>query len=297
MLDRLNSERDKVEASETENRDLRKKFYVMKEEFEEMQRKMSIFDANSPVDAAEIEEALVLIRQRNGEVVGGGTSTTTLDFLQKVDDDKNEALEQRLVRSEAELADAVNELEKTRNLLIIQHKINKDYQKELEVTQGRLESSNVDFQMRAVEYARLLDLRATKIKKLETQLKDIAYGTQRHSIVSSSGGEGDGSAAVAAADDYASVDLRRGQNVFEIRLFKVTLNEIATSQLGDPRPSVFCTWEFFEHPIQTTPVLKGPEAMFDSASRYVVTVDDFFLQFLQRETTLFELHQVWWSQS
>ena len=84
VLDRLNAERDKVESSETENRDLRKKFYVLKEESEEMRRKMSIFDAdaNSPVDAAEIEEALVLIRQRKE----GATESTTLslDFLQKV---------------------------------------------------------------------------------------------------------------------------------------------------------------------------------------------------------------------
>ena len=89
------------------------------------------------------------------------------------------------------------------------------------------------------------------------------------------------------------MDLRRGQNVFEIRVFKVTLSEAATSQLGDPRPNVFVTWEFFEHPIQTTPVMRAaPDAVFDAASRYIVTVDDFLLQFLQKETTLFELHQV-----
>ena len=93
--------------------------------------------------------------------------------------------------------------------------------------------------------------------------------------------------------DESAVDLRRGQNVFEIRVFKVTLSEAATSQLGDPRPNVFVTWEFFEHPIQTTPVMRAaPDAVFDAASRYIVTVDDFLLQFLQKETTLFELHQV-----
>ena len=67
VLDRLNAERDKVESAEAENRELRKKFYVMKEEFEEMQRKVSIFDANSIVDAKEMEEALLLIRQRKGQ--------------------------------------------------------------------------------------------------------------------------------------------------------------------------------------------------------------------------------------
>ena len=127
VLDRLNEERDKLESAENENRDLRKKFYALKEEYEEMQRKMSIFDANSVVDAAEIEEALVLVRQRK-EGADGGLGGASLDFLQKVEDDKSEVLEQRVVRAEAELADAVNELEKTRNLLIIQHKINKGTQ-------------------------------------------------------------------------------------------------------------------------------------------------------------------------
>ena len=32
---------------------------------------------------------------------------------------------------QAEHADTINELEKTRNMLIIQHKINKDYQNEV----------------------------------------------------------------------------------------------------------------------------------------------------------------------
>ena len=39
---------------------------------------------------------------------------------------------ERLVRElQAEHADTINELDKTRNMLVIQHKINKDYQTEV----------------------------------------------------------------------------------------------------------------------------------------------------------------------
>ena len=72
-----------MEAAETENRDLRKRFYVLKEELEELQQKMSFFDAHSAVDAAEIEEALLLVRKRKE---AGEASQPTLDFLQKVGD-------------------------------------------------------------------------------------------------------------------------------------------------------------------------------------------------------------------
>ena len=168
-------------------------------------------------------------------------------------------------------------------------KINQDYRKELEATQNRLDAANLDFQTRAGDYARLLDLRATKINQLETRLKDIAYGTTRHSIPPTT--DDDGVGGVLDVDGGGVVDLRRGQNIFEIRVFRASLSEAALSLLSDPRPSIFVTFEFFEHPIQSTAVLKGPEATFDEAARFVVVVDDFFLHFLQRETTLFELHQ------
>ena len=41
----------------------------------------------------------------------------------QVEEDTKEALERRVVEAESTLAGAANELEKTRNLLIIQHKV------------------------------------------------------------------------------------------------------------------------------------------------------------------------------
>lgn len=56
--------------------------------------------------------------QKNGE----------LGFLEKVEEEVQIEAERSLKELQATYAETVQELEKTRNMLIIQHKINKDYQ-------------------------------------------------------------------------------------------------------------------------------------------------------------------------
>lgn len=51
-----------------------------------------------------------------------------LSFLEKVEDEIHKDLERSMRELQATHAETVQELEKTRNMLIVQHKINKDYQ-------------------------------------------------------------------------------------------------------------------------------------------------------------------------
>lgn len=51
-----------------------------------------------------------------------------LGFLEKVEEEVHIDAERSLKELQATYAETVQELEKTRNMLIIQHKINKDYQ-------------------------------------------------------------------------------------------------------------------------------------------------------------------------
>jgi protein fantom len=69
------------------------------------------------------------------------------------------------------------------------------------------------------------------------------------------------------------------------------LSEEAIRILSETDPSTFCTIEFFEHELQTTPIVKGRKADYNFTSQYIVKVDDFFLHYLQKETTTIELHQ------
>lgn len=52
----------------------------------------------------------------------------TLLFLEKEDDNTHKDLERSMRELQLTHAETVQELEKTRNMLIVQHKINKDYQ-------------------------------------------------------------------------------------------------------------------------------------------------------------------------
>lgn len=70
------------------------------------------------------------------------------------------------------------------------------------------------------------------------------------------------------------------------------MSEEAIRMMNEPDPSTFCTVEFYEHELQTTPVRKGaPRVDYDFTSQYVIRVDDFFLHYLQKETATIELHQ------
>ena len=53
-------------------------------------------------------------------------------------------------------------------------------------------------------------------------------------------------------------------------------------EINDEEPHLFATWEFFEHEVQSTPVMKGPRPDFEFTSQYIVKVDDFFLHYLQK---------------
>ncbi|VEL36982.1 unnamed protein product [Protopolystoma xenopodis] len=87
-------------------------------------------------------------------------------------------LTKRLHAAEVELKETIEELEKTRRLLTVQYRINRDYQGEVTRLSDRLAEVQAAMDGRLSEYARLLDIRAERIRRLEAKLHDIAYGTR-----------------------------------------------------------------------------------------------------------------------
>ena len=80
--------------------------------------------------------------------------------------------------------------------------------------------------------------------------------------------------------------------MFCLIVTKVTLSEEGLRALGEQGdPATFCTVEFFEHELQTTPKVSGARPEFNFTAQYVVRADDFFLHYLQKETTTVELHR------
>ena len=69
-----------------------------------------------------------------------------------------------MVNLEAQLAETIGELDKSRHLLITQVKINNDYKKEVLLIQTKMEENKAEYDSKMLEYAQLLDLRSARVK-------------------------------------------------------------------------------------------------------------------------------------
>nr|XP_014349588.1 PREDICTED: X-linked retinitis pigmentosa GTPase regulator-interacting protein 1 [Latimeria chalumnae] len=188
-------------------------------------------------------------------------------------------------------AETVLELEKTRDMLILQHKINKDYQEELDVIMKRTEEEKMEQEKRNQQSAHLLDLRAARIQKLEAQLRDIAYGT-RNFRTKADAQLGEVQALPSEVDLDEPTSLRHGENLFELHVQGVYFTPAALRAIADHHPATFCTYAFYDFETHATPVVRGDAPVYDFTSQYAVTMDDPFLQYLQRGSMRLEVHLV-----
>ncbi|XP_048211545.1 protein fantom isoform X1 [Perognathus longimembris pacificus] len=281
VLDRLKTERDQNERLIQENRDLQLRYLEQKQQLDELKNRMKFFNQGSDINADELSEALLLIKaqkeQKNGD----------LSFLEKVDGKINKDLERSMRELQATHAETVQELEKTRNMLIMQHKINKDYQMEVEAVTLKMENLQQDYELKVEQYVHLLDIRAARIQKLEAQLKDIAYGTKQYKFKPEIMPDD-------SVDEFdETIHLERGENLFEIHINKVTFSPEVLLASGDEEPVTFCTYAFYDFELQTTPIVRGLHPQYNFTSQYLVHVNDLFLQYIQKNTITLEIHKAY----
>ncbi|XP_059569771.1 protein fantom isoform X1 [Alligator mississippiensis] len=139
ILDRIKVERDQNEKLTQENKEIHLRYLEHKEHLDELKNRMKFFTKENDIDVSELSEALMLIKARKQQQDGD------LTFLEKVEDDIHRDLERSLRELQATHAETVQELEKTRNMLIIQHKINRDYQAEVEAVTQKMEGLQQDY--------------------------------------------------------------------------------------------------------------------------------------------------------
>ena len=92
--------------------------------------------------------------------------------------------------------------------------------------------------------------------------------------------------------------LQRGENLLELQLLGASLSSSALQEaLGDQDPctssifSTFCTYSFHLSELHCTPLASGSRPRYGFTSRFVVSVDEGFLQYLRRGAVKVELHQ------
>ncbi|KAM9502382.1 protein fantom isoform 2-T5 [Salvelinus alpinus] len=277
ILDKIKVERDMNEKLSQEKEDIQLRFLEQKQQLDEIRDRIKFYTKESEVDVAELSEALMLIKVRKSQRSG------ELGFLEQVEEEVRSDTEHSMRELQATHAETIHELEKTRNMLIVQHKINKDYQAEVEAVTRKMDDSKLQYELKLERLAQLLDMRAAKIKKLEAQLKDIAYGTKSH-VFKPEVTDDD------VTDEFdETVHLERGENLLEIHIGMATLTPVALETLSDREPSTFCTYAFYDFELQATPVVRGARPAYGFTSQYVVRVDDLFLQYLHTGSVTLEL--------
>ena len=283
LTDALANERENYSQLESDFNDLQSKFLKMKEEIENQEDKLQYFSKENDVDQRELEQALMYIKQKNETILTPIQKPSTIvDQINgnNVDDDARKELSELQIH----FIEATNEIEKMRNLLRVQVNINNEQKKEITILKKRLGSTQQDFQDQLAEYHKLMEIRAAKIKKLESQLRDSAMGGVQKNFVSNHEEMGQ------IHGVNTTVSTSSGQSLFEIHVQRVTLSHDLLLVVGIPEPKFFVSWLFYDSDQSYTPVLQGPVAVFDSSSYYKIQLDDTFMEFLTSHEVIFQVH-------
>ncbi|NWT88582.1 FTM protein, partial [Lanius ludovicianus] len=281
ILDKIKVERDQKEKLMQDNKDLHLRYLEQKQQLDDLKNQVKFLTKESDVDVAELNETLLLIKDQKQR------KNVDLLFLEKVEDDTHKDLEYSMQELQLTHAETVQELEKTRNLLIVQHKINTDYQTEVETMTRKMESLQKDYELQLEQYTHLLDIRAARIRKLEAQLREIVYDTNplksRPEVLPSDPVDG----------FVETVHLERGENLFEIHISKVIFSSEAVQTFGDWEPATFCTYAFYDFELQITPVVHGKAPSYDFTSQFLVQSDDSFFHYIQENSITLEVHRAY----
>ncbi|XP_063272643.1 protein fantom isoform X1 [Prinia subflava] len=283
ILDKIKVEREQKEKLMQDNKDLQLRYLEQKEQLDGLKNQVKFLTKFQESDAgvAELNETLFLIKNQKQQ------KNVDRLFLEKVEDDIHKDLKYSVQELQLTHVETVQELEKTRNLLLVQHKISKDYQTEVETMTIKMESLQKDYELKLEQYTHLLDIRAARIRKLEAQLRDIVYDTKplksRPEVLPSD----------PVGESVETVHLERGENLFEIHISKVIFSSEAMHTFGDWEPATFCTYAFYDFELQITPVVHGNAPSYDFTSQFLVQSDDSFFHYIQEKSITLEVHRAY----
>ncbi|KAK6467789.1 protein fantom [Huso huso] len=281
-LEQREREREISESLRERHLSLEQEILQQREEITSLQLKLDFITKECDLSLEDLSETLMQIKtfrlQRANE---------QLDSLQKEEGSgKGEDLSRSFRELQASHAETILELEKTRDMLILQHKINKDYQTELQAVMRNVEADKEESKRKQEQSTRLLELRANRIHTVEAQLKDIAYGSRhlRPKLDIPTGTNG--------GDLEDTISLRRGENLFELHVGGAYFTPEELRIMGDDDPMTFCTYAFYDFETQATPVVRGTQPVYNFTSQYPVSMEEPFLQYLRRASARLEVHQV-----
>ncbi|XP_036407622.1 protein fantom, partial [Megalops cyprinoides] len=293
--ERMRHERERPEEQKANPRDasesLREKHRILeqevlryREEVTSLQARLDSVTKEFDMSVEELSETLLQIKafrlQREGE-----QQLRSLGADGKVEDSSVD-----LRSLQASHAETVLELQKSRDMLLLQHRINSDLQAELQTVTDRAESEREESRKRMGEKDRLLERRAQRITILQAQLQELAYSPKNYKRTiplqyTWAGGDQEGAEQVE--DDTIFSQLRGEESLLEIHLRGAAFTPGGLRVMGTGQDRVrggagvqgrevvtFCTYALLDFETHSTPLISGPQPNYGFTSRYALSPRD-----------------------
>ncbi|XP_069015433.1 protein fantom [Embiotoca jacksoni] len=217
-------------------------------------------------------------------------------------DGKVEDSTRELVNVQASHAETVLELQKTRNLLLLEHRITTDLQEELNTINQRVEREREESRRRMADKDKLLSRRALQINTLQAQLKELAYSPRNYKRtipIQYTWPAGDEEVVQPIEDDVTFSQLRAGESLLEVHLKAATFTPTGLRIMGSIHPGAdrredivtFCTYSLLDFEVHSTPLVSGSQPNYGFTSRYALTARDLGRLGGQGSRVRVELHQ------
>ncbi|KAK6050765.1 hypothetical protein COOONC_11730 [Cooperia oncophora] len=164
-----------------------------------------------------------------------------------------------------------DELEKVRNMLLIQHNINQKQTTEITLLQEEMEAVKVRYETKLKEMRDKVVEKQKKVLLLEEQIRSIAYGTQKPIPLK----------AVETKNEFSTE--------LSIMFTSISLTDDFVASVG-VCPAYFLSLEFFDFELQTTPILTNQTNTLDFTTIYSVVVSDLFVHYIETNGITIEMY-------
>ncbi|XP_032400070.1 protein fantom isoform X3 [Etheostoma spectabile] len=262
-----------------------------KEQVSALQDKLDSVTKEFDMSVEDLSETLIQIKAFRMQQ----ESRTKLHFLwanEKVEDSPRE-----LANIQASHAETVLELQKTRNLLLLEHHISKDLQEELNTVNQKIDREREESRRRMAEKDKLLSKRSFQINALQAQLKELAYSPRNYKRtipIQYTWPAGDQEVVQPIEDDLPFSQLRAGESLLEIHLKAATFTPAGLRTMGSIcREDIvtFCTYSLLDFEVHSTPLVSGSQPNYGFTSRYALTARELGRLGGQGSRVRVELHQ------
>lgn len=214
--------------------------------------------------AGEFNQALLPVKQREGrketEPQAGGAA-------------EGEGRANATQELQDAYAKTMQELQNCKKVLSAERESCRDFKLKLEDMTRKMNEDQARAKQK--RQAKLLDLRAEHISSLEAQRRQS-------------------DAAACARPEFLrgrGTNEERLEGLIDLQIVGVRLSSAALKLLGEDEPATFCTYVFFRFDIHSTPVVRGQQPKYAFTSKYVVKMEEDFLDYASSCSVLVELHQ------